>query len=1456
MTGKEDPPPASPAGSSAEGTKVPTDGTGGTKAVAIIDPTLLTRVGVPNFDGTNYRTWAHKTRAALALVGLEDALHDADHPASRSIKSFVALTLGDNYLSVDEKTTTAKELWEYFKALNATENKSKLLTLKSQFNLLRRSPGETLTGYTARARGIAADIEAAGGKLDDTDLVIQILAGLGPEFDTAKIFLTLDDKRLTLDEIFPKLLVVESSILKKEFGNAPPPAKALFTPGVKPPPVRPGGAPKGSNGGARPPFSRGPTGNRPRPKPRVVTCFYCKAPGHVIKECRKRKEAEERKARGDNGNTHTATDRTSGDVVFCVGEPTGTHNEEWFFDSGASRHITPHINYLHDPRPCADALALGDGTVVTAAAVGTVELFVPGTTRRFFLLNVLCIPSFKCNLISTTAVRRAGYHLHSDLYSTTLTYKGLEIITATDHPVNGVPFIKATASVPAAHAPTALALTKAESAELAHARFGHLGYSNMARLTREGMVTGITVPSEAFARHTGVCEPCAIARLGKLPFRRSEPKTTRPLELVHTDVVGPVTPATHDGFSFFCTFLDDYTGFSIVKLLAYKRDVFEFITSTIELVENKTGFKVGGVRSDRGGEYISKHLAAYFGRKGITHERSMAYTPEQNGKAERHNRTLLTKASTLLNASKLSLNMWGEAVHTANYVRNLSPVEGKPLTPWEALIGRKPDVSHLRVFGSRAFVLIPEPKRLSKFSPRGEAGIMVGYPYYGSTTGKGYRVLTPNGKIVESRHVVFDEAVFPGHTHAPGTPDTHINFGYSAPNVVSFDYFFTPTGIGADNDGKEGTNTAGNGSPPPPGHESSPAGSAGSPPAHTPAPSPAHSPVRSFDLPSPASTLSTPGADIIYEPTPPPPPPAAHTYNLRPRHEGRVVAPPLPLAPAPPADSAAAGDSPEPAAPPRGIRALNIEVNPVYDTPGASALVTTADIIEPTTFKQAMASDQADQWRVAMEDEMESLYANDTWEAVPLPAGMTAIPTKWVYKIKRDGSGNVERFKARLVVKGFYQIPGVDYSEVFAPVTKYASFRSLMAIAATKDFEMRHLDIKTAFLNGDVEEEIYIEPPPGYNDAGPGYAYRLRKALYGLKQAPRAWHTKLDAELTGMGLTASRADPGLYTGEVNGTPVYLLVYVDDIIVASSTLDPVAITVKSILSAFDGRDLGEPSLFLGMKIERDRPARVITISQCRMITDLLSKYGMDDAKTRAIPLSPSTRLSKDEGEPLDTHIYPYSSLVGALLYITVCTRPDIAYPVGVLSRFMAKPTTAHWLAAKGVVRYLAGTINFGLTFKGSAGLTVLGYCDSDYAADRDTRRSTTGFIFTLAGGAITWSSKRQATVAASTTEAEYVAAASAVKEALWLRNLLSDLGVPHKTIDIHGDNQAALKLLRNPTSCVRSKHIDVAHHLARERVIRKEVSFSYIPTDEQVADALTKALPITKIDKCRALMGVC
>jgi len=431
------------------------------------------------------------------------------------------------------------------------------------------------------------------------------------------------------------------------------------------------------------------------------------------------------------------------------------------------------------------------------------------------------------------------------------------------------------------------------------------------------------------------------------------------------------------------------------------------------------------------------------------------------------------------------------------------------------------------------------------------------------------------------------------------------------------------------------------------------------------------------------------------------------------------------------------------------------------------------------------------------------------------------------------------------------QREGVDFGEVFAPVSKYSTLRILLSIVAQLDLELHQLDIKTAFLNGEIKEEVYVKQPPGYQLGDSSSCCRLQKALYGLRQSPRTWHQRLCEELEALGFQASSADPSLFIKRSGVDTAYILVYVDDMLIAAQHRATVQHIKQQLMSAFEAHDLGEASTYLGISISRDRNARKLSMTQQRMTDSLLSEYGMEEARPRGTPITPGTQLRKD-GQPL-SQPHSYSQLIGSLMHLSVCTRPDLSQAVGALARFMAAPTVAHWEAALGVVRYLSRTRQLGISFGGGSGL--IGYCDADHAGDLDTRRSTTGYVFLLNGGAVSWSSRKQPTVAASTTEAEYMAAASAVKEALWMRQLMYDLGQPTGTVQLLADNQSAIKLLKNPISSMRSKHIDVAYHFARERVTRGEVAFSYVETGAMVADMLTKAVPVQKHDFCCKAMGM-
>ena len=530
--------------------------------------------------------------------------------------------------------------------------------------------------------------------------------------------------------------------------------------------------------------------------------------------------------------------------------------------------------------------------------------------------------------------------------------------------------------------------------------------------------------------------------------------------------------------------------------------------------------------------------------------------------------------------------------------------------------------------------------------------------------------------------------------------------------------------------------------------------------------------------------------------------------------------------------------------------------NPFPTKPAACAAVQ-ADFDNPTV-EEALARPDADLWRQAIDEEMQSIMEYKSYELCERPPGVKPIPCKFVLKIKRDARGNIERYKARLVAKGFLQRPGIDYEEVYAPVSKYGTLRALAAKCAAEDLEVQLLDVSTAFLNGELEEDLYMQQPPGYALGNSNIVCRLRRTIYGLKQAPRAWHQKLLSVLKDMGFEPSAADPSLF---IRGTPtddkcLWALIYVDDMWLASRHRQLIEDLISDLRKRFKARVVPDPEQFLGLQLSRDRQRRTLTIHQERYANKVVQRFGMSDAKTKPIPLTPGTPLTA-EGTAMSAEEHHYSELIGCLLYLAVCTRPDISFAVGALARFLSAPKQEHWHAAKGLLRYVSGTASIGITFGTQPDQGLRGYCDADHGGNLDSRRSTTGFVFTLFGAPIIWKSKLQCTTATSTLHGEYMSASEAGKEALWLRILLPDLGQPigAQPVPIACDNQGAIQVLKNPIASVRSKHIDVQYHFIREHVACKNIEFKYCRSGDNVADVLTKPLPEKKFLKCRDGLGL-
>ncbi|KAM1956212.1 hypothetical protein ACFX16_025655 [Malus domestica] len=506
--------------------------------------------------------------------------------------------------------------------------------------------------------------------------------------------------------------------------------------------------------------------------------------------------------------------------------------------------------------------------------------------------------------------------------------------------------------------------------------------------------------------------------------------------------------------------------------------------------------------------------------------------------------------------------------------------------------------------------------------------------------------------------------------------------------------------------------------------------------------------------------------------------------------------------------------------------------------------------VEPTCVSQAVKDPL---WRHAMSNEFNALIRNGTWELVPFLPSHNLIGCKWVFRIKRHPDGTIDRYKARLVAKGFHQRPGVDFSDTFSPVVKPTTIRIVLHLAVTHGWPIRQLDVNNAFLHGTIRENVYMVQPPGFVDSNhPSHVCKLRKALYGLKQAPRAWYKELHSFLLSHGFVNAISDASLFLLK-NGTAViYFLVYVDDLLITGNDSSLVAKFIQLLATRFSVKDLGSLHYFLGVEVLPT--ATGLFLSQHKYIHDLLVTAKMDGAKAVSTPLSTTHSLMLHDGSSL-TDATPYRRLVGGLQYLSL-TRPDISFAVNKLSQFMHSPSETHWQALKRLLRYLKGTISFGLHLCRRPSHRLYAFSDADWAGDRDDRKSTTGYVVYLGGNLISWSSRKQRSVSRSSTEAEYRAIAATTAELIWIQSLLRELGISlPATPVVSCDNIGAMFYCVNPVLHSRMKHIDIDFQFVRDRVTRGLLQVSHVSTTDQLADALTKSLPRPRFHLLRSKIGV-
>lgn len=1293
------------------------------------------RYSIQKLNGENYSTWSYKMELMLMDEGIWDVIAE-DKPAETETQKLaiwsknnqkarvrIGLLVEDNQLLHIRNVKTAKEAWEALKEYHQKSTLStKVLLLKRICRTVLCDGGNMETHIATFSENIER-LTALGLDLPDELKAALLLGSLPESFD---ILVTALESRPDSDITFQ---FVKSKLLdeyKKRRGT-----QAMRD---------------SSNGETAMKSVHHKNQSSDKTK---LSCFFCKKTGHLKKDCYSYKSWKNKQNKANKASVLNVDEslfmakeiiNSAENTCFSAQVQKESAQHTWIIDSGATSHISSAKDFFRsfDPsvRGTIQLAAINKKSEVLGMGSGTIKCTVDGEAKVLHMENVLYVPSFGSSLISVKKLSLQGYAVN---------FQGLECRIIK----NGSVHAKAKAGkyapdlyeihgiVEAAHA--AINGKHGDNCvHMWHRRFGHRDISAIKSLAEKKLATGITIES---CERDEFCEYCVKGKMARKPFpKEADHKSQAILDLLHTDVCGPMQTVTPGNKRYVMTIIDDFSRFTTVYFLKTKDEVGAKIKEFIQMAITQFSKTPKCVRSDRGREYVNAELIDYLKGKGIQIQYTAAYSPQQNGIAERKNRSLIEMAKCMLLDANLEKRYWAEAVNTANFLQNRLPTRATEKTPYELWHSRKPNVKNLHIFGCDVYMQIPKEQR-RKLDDKAEKLTFIGY----SDESKAYRLLNrKTGRVKVSRDVIFIENS-KGEQTELNTEHEELTFsGGNAEDKVEEESSINIQESSSDSDNLDNNIQEG-------------------------------------------STCSE---------------------VRRSARENRGVPPN------------------------RFMATSNLAQSSSED---------------PRNRQEALSRADKEQWQAAMDEEIQSLMANDTWDIVPAPKDRDIVTCKWVYKIKRDGESGAEKYKARLVARGFSQKFGTDYDEVFAPVVKQTTFKVLLTIAGQNNLIVKHFDAKSAFLNGNLKETIFMAQPEGYEKEdkdGNRLVCKLKKGLYGLKQAAKIWNEQLDSLLKSQNFIQSEADSCLYIKDCSQEKIYIIIHVDDFLIAAKKTEQINNIANFLNKNFQLTDLGIIKKYLGIEVRRNEKG-IFCIKQTDYIKTILKRFGLEDAKVSYIPLDTGYYKNR-ENQPLMQNSEKYQQLIGALLYLSINTRPDISASVAILSQRNKEPTDTDWLELKRVCRYLKGTINHELTLGHQAKENALiGYADADWAENRADRKSTSGYLFMFTGAAISWGCRKQSCVALSSTEAEYIALAEACQEVLWIRRLIQDFtGKQQPTTKIYEDNQSCIKLLSIKKFNHRTKHIDTKFHFVKDLKNDGILDFEYCSTQEMLADMFTK--PLCKI----------
>jgi hypothetical protein len=1073
--------------------------------------------GVENFHAWKYRIGLILEENDLArfvkevLPEPDDAAEKAKHQKDTiRAKIIIADSIKDHMIPYVSSKNTLKEMFDALTRLYEGKNINQKMNLRTQLKNTRMQKEEMIQEYFSRISEFKEQLESIGDSIDEDKLIMTALNGLTRPWDAFIQTICARKEKLKFDSLWEEYIQEETRVTNREALLARDDDQALDT---------------HTKGGRKKPYFQKETHKEPQQSNKFnykeshprrfqkrgqrkerdyssVQCYHCDKMGHIAKFFLARREEYKRKHKRLHAHVvedeeppskmireqikdHVLISSLSGSVT--PGEDT------WLIDSGASKHMTGQRNILSciSEKKFSQKVTLGDDYQYPIKGVGESNHKL-NSRNSLKMKDVLYVLGLKKNLLSISDLEKKGFGVSFIDGEVLMWAKGETlneaIIIGSEE--NGLYKLKG-------HSEAAMTHTIENSCELWHRRLAHINYKALPYICK--VITGLP---ELKGDHKGVCNGCAQGKNIKNPFPKRDNKTKGVLELIHSSVCGPMPPSSIRGYAYYVSFIDDYSRKTWIYLLKTKDEVFSKFKKFKALIENLSEKKIKILKSDNGGEYTSKEFVIFCKDVGIKRELTTPYNPQQNGVVERKNRTILEAVKTMIHDQVLPMCLWAEAAMATVYVQNRLSHSALGLkTSEEMFTGKKPKVSHFKIFGCPVFIHIPKEKR-NKLDPSGKNGIFVGY----CEVSKAFRIYIPGQHHIEiNRDVTFDE-----------------DAALKKSKIYQLEEVYEEEPVIPNTAMREVPRAA--------------------------------EPVREV-VTSPDEKLLE-DHDIVEVQEPP----QMTILHKRKTTWAREII-----------------QDGEKYGVPQGTTRQVKRPNPF-----SSYTSLMCDLLEeePTCFEEAI---QRKEWADAMTEEYQSIMKKKVWEMVPRPKNKDVVSSRWLFKIKHAADGSIEKYKARFVTRGFSQKEGIDYEETFTHVARYTSIRTIIALATKMKWKLHQMDVKTSFLNGVIEEEVYIEKPQGFEvEDRKSHLCRLKKALYRLKQAPRAWYGRIGSFLTSLGFTKSKADSNLYFKIMNNEPVILLLYVDDLFLTGEE-NLIIECKRRLASKFEMKDLGLMHYFLGLEV---------------------------------------------------------------------------------------------------------------------------------------------------------------------------------------------------------------------------------------------------------------------------------